>query len=148
MAALHKKERAQAVMIMQLKQDLERHKTLAESSTRELADLKQSIREQSHEPEPRQPKVYQQRSSDGGVALPTIGGPRGIASRDGGSENVASRSRNGSAGRHRTERPPSAVDVGDASSADASRGGGGGSERPASQREKLRARCVELEARV
>ena len=48
MAALHKKERAQAVMIMQLKQDLERHKTLAESSTRELADLKQSIREQSH----------------------------------------------------------------------------------------------------
>ena len=53
MAALHKKERMQAVQIMQLQQDLERAKTVADSSSRELAELKQSLREQVHEPAPR-----------------------------------------------------------------------------------------------
>ena len=39
MAALHKKERAQAVQILQLRQDLERAKSTADSATRELAEL-------------------------------------------------------------------------------------------------------------
>ena len=146
MAQLHKKERAQAVQIMQLKQDLDKHKALAETSTRELAELKQSIREQYHEPEPRQPRAYKTREAErdgnggGEVVLPSIGGARG-ASRGG----EGSRSRNGSAGRIRSERAPSAVDVADGDMADASASGGG---RPGSQREKLRQRCAELEERV
>jgi hypothetical protein len=40
MAALHKKERAQAMQILQLRQDLERAKTQLESSQREAAELR------------------------------------------------------------------------------------------------------------
>ena len=40
MAALHKKERAQALQILQLRQDLERAKTQLEASQREAAELR------------------------------------------------------------------------------------------------------------
>ena len=76
MANLHKKERQQAVQILQLRQDLERFKAAAEASSRELAELKQHNREQVREPSPN----TLIRTGGGGVALPRLGRQRDDAS--------------------------------------------------------------------
>ena len=50
MQALHKRERAQAVEILGLKQDVERHKAQADTCKRELAELRLRLREPSVPP--------------------------------------------------------------------------------------------------
>ena len=52
MQALHKRERAQAVEILGLKQDLERAKAQAEASKREVAELRLRLREPALPPPP------------------------------------------------------------------------------------------------
>ena len=70
MAALHKKERAQAVQILQLRQDLERAKSTAEQATRALAELKQQMREQVAEPPPQLHSCVARQCAPGASSLP------------------------------------------------------------------------------
>jgi hypothetical protein len=145
MAALHKKERAQAVQILQLRQDLERAQSVAETSTRELAELKQQVREQVRAPSPT--------PLTGGVALPRLTTSReraGVAGLDAEpQQQPAARSR-------RASRPASGRDLPSSrppphqqkqQQEPASSSAAADDARPPSSKEKLRARMAELEER-
>ena len=62
MAALVKKEKLQSTQIVQLRQDLERALKTADTAQRELAELKQQMREQTHEAAPALPRLASRQS--------------------------------------------------------------------------------------
>ena len=147
MAALHKKERAQALQILQLRQDLERAKATAEHATRELAELKQQMREQTSEPVPRLlPRVgsgsrerpHSREDEAGG--LPAIGGGQPPPPREG------SRSRSGSREQSREHSRSSAPAAPPRLVAAAARSGE--SDASAPTRDRLAAKCAELEQQL
>ena len=99
MAALHKKERAQAVQILQLRQELERVKAQLETSQRERSDLAGRLRQRptvevpAAQPESGLlPKISQRLSHSRGSSV------------DGSGSGDGSMSRGGSASRMRRER--------------------------------------------